>query len=422
MNHCFKRTLNKYGRSNAQVVIVDSHPLEDSRIIRHMKLITEHEFDTYRVNFNRSMDDSQSGIVTNTMVPTYVIGSASKNSRIDSIQYNIKKMFMNKRDLVTTLSHLAINVRKPSIIHVHDPALLIFALSLSKQFHLVRIVYDRHEVYESPMRISSFLPLPKIARIYETLASKRIDGVVTVLDEYQSRVEALFPNSRTAVVPNFPLDNDYDDMPIKAKIDNISSADKVKFVYIGSLNWEYDRDIALIMDLARSLLSRGYKVQFIIGGATTDELLISELSSLNNTYPEDFIYAGYLGRDEVIRITQDAHFGFLLIRPDTDYWVLTSPNKIFEYLRCGTIPIIRANCTQRQQLESCSLWFEREDSREFIQSSIESLICNADKMHDMLLKAYQLGQSYTFESIASNYINLYDNLLMSADGNIRLSS
>lgn len=308
------------------------------------------------------------------------------------------------------MARLGVLYHVPTVIHVHDPILLPFAVKISHHFQQAKIVYDRHEVYESPIKYFSMISLPRIGRLSEILMSDKIDGVVTVLEEYSRDVEGMFPYSKIAVVPNYPIFEDYDDSITLSKIEGVFEVSTFQFIYVGSLSWNNDRDIGLILYIAESLLSNNYNVKFIIGGSTSDNRLLSEFSRLGSLYLGKFIYAGYLSHDMVIKYTQESHFGFLLIKPETDYWVLTSPNKVYEYLKCGVIPILRAKCCSKDQLQDCSLWFEREDSKEHILEEIKSILDDHNKLHDLMLRSYHLSFMFSYDSAASAYVSLYDSL------------
>lgn len=394
-----------------QIIILDSHPLQDSRINRHINFMHEHEYayNIFRLNIDRSLSNKNSGVASHTNIPCFRIGCAYTGCNIlNKIYYNIKRFFINDENIDNIISCLGISFLTPTVIHVHDPVLLSFAVKLRGYFGKAKIVYDRHEVYESRTKYLSLIPLPKVGRIAEMLTFKKIDGVVIVLEDYRNLVQQFFPYSKIAVVPNLPVLEDYDDAIILSKIEEFNLSTTIQFVYVGSLNWNHDRDIGLILDIAKHLLIKQYTVRFIVGGVTSDEQLLSEFYHLNKAYPNNFIYTGYLSRDKVVKYTQDAHFGFLLIKPYTDYWVLTSPNKIFEYLKCGVIPIIRAKCACKEQIQNKSLWFEREDSRDFIISTIESIISNPEKIQAMMYQVYQLSSHYSFNSVAHEYLALYE--------------
>lgn len=361
-----------------------------------------------RINIDRSKPKKQSKLVPKSKFPCYVIGNRySTIGRYDGLLYNFHRFILNNEDIIDILSQLEVSLQSPSIIHVHDPALLPFSVKISSYFKNSKIVYDRHEVYETPIRLSSFIPMPEMGRLSELLTAKKVDGVVTILEAYRDNIKKMFPRSKIAVVPNYPVFEEYNDNAIVSKIRELSNETTLHFVYVGSLAWKYDRDIGLILHIAKKLLSGGYDVKFTIGGSIPDEQLMAEFSCLSVTYPDRFSYMGYLSRDRVIEITQNAHFGFLLIKPDTDYWVLGSPNKLYEYARCGVIPIVRAKISRIDQLDECTLWFERDESQEDIMNKIVLMLKDTNKLREMMKKIFRLSPQFSFEMVAPEYLSLY---------------
>ena len=392
-----------------QLIILDQHAIQDSRINRHMQSVKDLNCKLVRINIDRNTRYNEI-LRYDEKDEVYSIGIAqNQNKSLDTLHFMISLFIMNKDICNTILKLIKYSFKEPTILHVHDPILLPLAVRLSSYFQKHWIVYDRHEVYESRKQYYSCIYLPRIGRIAEIFVASQIDGVITIADEYRNVVRRLFPRSDTTVVPNLPILEDYNSPAILSKIGSTPSS-PLQFIYIGSLNWKSDRDIELILYIAEHLLSKQYNLKFIIGGATTDKQLLLEFARLSEAYPLNFIYTGYLSREKVIEYTQSAHFGFFLIKPDTDYWVTCSPNKVFEYLNCGVIPIIRADCTYKEQLQNVSLWFNRKDPKDCILNKIESLITDYIKIQEMMQQAYHLGSNLSFNSVGNEYIALYNTI------------
>lgn len=88
-----------------------------------------------------------------------------------------------------------------------------------------------------------------------------------------------------------------------------------------------------------------------------------------------------------------------------------SPNKIFEYLICGVIPIIRADIDYVEELGSTSLVFDRSVPEDEIIEAITSLIQDPDRCRQMMNEACELGKRLSFDNVGQNYIDLYNELL-----------
>lgn len=100
--------------------------------------------------------------------------------------------------------------------------------------------------------------------------------------------------------------------------------------------------------------------------------------------------------------------GFFLLKPF--YWVKCSPNKVFEYLICGVVPVIRANIDHEETLSPCSLIFDQSYSDDEIVNDVLNVIKNKDVMLHKMVKARELSEKFTWEKVAPQYIEAYNSL------------
>jgi len=333
------------------------------------------------------------------------------NSFVNSIFFNI---FINTRYLskhiIRDLEKYNITSHNPTIIHVHDPVLLFLALRLNKYLYNSKIVYDRHEIYENGHKFLG-IRLPSIGRLFEIITSKRISGLVCVAESQLIKAKRMFVNSKYCVVNNFPEAIQYDCQKIQRKIDSVSrSQDIITLSYIGSLDYREDRDIFLMLDIVDDIMQQNNKVQFFLGGHTRDIKLISQISKLTNRYPKRFNYLGYVPNHKVVEVSQESHIGFFILKNiKTGYRV--SPNKVFEYLYCGCVPIIKANIDYTERLCHSSFIYSENTSKEEIIHDINSLLETPDLLQKKMASSRDLGQQFTWESVADNYRILYNELI-----------
>ncbi len=299
----------------------------------------------------------------------------------------------------------------PTIFHVHDPALLYLAVILKKShFANAKIVYDRHEVYETPSSIWG-IKLPKIARMYEIRARDQTDGVISVSEEHNTSIRALFPKAIIDTVPNYPCEMDYDREKIINKIKNFGNNEIIKLVYIGSLLNSFDRDIDLLLAIYEEALRSYPNITCCIGGQCNDQMLENKFISLKRDFGDRFEFLGRIPRTYTVDLTETSHVGFFLIRPETTYWVRCSPNKIYEYLICGVVPVIRADIDYPQKFANCSLMFSRDTPGQEIIQEVINLLGNPTRLKAMMENALTLSSDFIFESIGVKYINMYKCLL-----------
>lgn len=394
-----------------QVVVLDHHPLHDSRISRHLQHCISSGYNVFRLRLDEKSPFFTKQIIQDeNTIPTISLGChitryGSVNSYIYTFLWSLVRYF----NVAKVCKNLGVSFQEPTILHIHDPILLPLAYKLSKSFSDCNIIYDRHEVYEKTRILSVTYP-PYVYHSTEMRMKDKLDGVVTILDEYIPNVSTLFPGKAVVSVPNYPLDKYSNIDAVIQKIETLGDDVNYKFVYVGSLDWNNDRDLQTILYIAENLLSKDYPVNFLIGGASDDKELLSKFSDLTTTYGSKFIYAGYMNHNDVVVETLSATFGFNMIKPDSEYWVLCSPNKIYEYLQSGVIPIIRANCANSTVLKKCSLWFNQSDSEEKILSKIEALLSEPMTIKEMMGDALEISREFTFEKVAYRYNTIYESV------------
>ena len=395
-----------------QVIVLDQHPMEDGRVNRHINYLIEKSVKTYRIHINRSDQTLSEGYFSTFGEDGYRLNIESatipfKNTLRDEM-YLCTKSFYERIRIAIKKLNIKDNIN--TIIHVHDPVLLTLAVKLKlTKFDSAKIVYDRHEVYESKKDVGFLnMKIPRIARFYEIVARKNIDGIVSVSQEHNASIHVLFPETLIYTVQNFPSIHEYDKGIIENKLINIPNKN-IKLIYVGSLRNSHDRDIDLLLKIFEVVLNQFPTAHCYIGGRCDDNLRY-KFSQLKEQYEGRFEYFGEMPRNDVVKLTESAHIGFLLIRPETSYWVLTSPNKTYEYLICGVVPIIRANVEHVNDYSNCSLIFDRYTPEGLIIKAVIDLLNDTDRLHTMMEDAYMLSKKFIFENVAGKYLLLYESL------------
>jgi len=396
------------------IIILDIHPPEDSRIKRHIRYLLDEGFNVYSINLNRHYKDLKEGAFSRAGESGYRKNLyPDQKGMLRTLRHNSYLLSPGiTHDIFHMLQTMGMNLDLFTIIHVHDPCLLPAAKKVKQRLAGAKIVYDRHEAYEKydmPIPILG-RTITQVHRSFEKMASRSVDGVVTISDDYVIRCREFFPNAIVTAVPNFSNSNDYSSEVITSKISCYEAGSVTDLVYFGSLGNELDRDIDLIMRIAEDTLSHFQNVRFFMGGHTNNELLLMHFDRLSQEYPGRFQYLGYTPRSDVASITQGAHIGFFLLRPDALYWVKCSPNKIFEYLACGVIPVIRADCYYSDDLVSCSLMYDKSAPDENIILGVRELISGPDLVKGMMERAFNLHTKFSFESVQARYLQLYQGL------------
>lgn len=392
-----------------EVIILDAHPEEDARIKRHTKYLIEHGLSVYRIHYNYLDESAKPGIFSQFGEKGFrinVLISRGKLRTLYFLSYCLRKKIL--MDCFKALEILTFDTLQPSIIHVHDPQLLPLAVMLIKKgLSNSKIIYDRHEIYEHLTKHRGV----SIPVFYENLTKDSISGVVVVSEHHISLTRKVFSKQNIVSVPNYPLSMVYDDSIINKKIQTFNSDSRINAIYIGGLNNLLDRDVDLLIKIADNLLQSYDNMNFIVGGTYLDAQSKVKIDSLLKKHNGRFQFLGYVPREKTIEITQKAHIGFFLLRSDTEYWVKASPNKVFEYLMCGTVPIIRADVDHADTLSKCSLIFGRYDDNDVIVKAALDLVGNPRRLKELMMAAKDLSVDYTWESVASRYSELYKFLL-----------
>lgn len=396
------------------MIVLDKHPMGDGRIERHIKYLLSQNSHVIRIHFNRSELALSPGPFSQFGEKGYRIKIAPKSTSLKNnpLYFNL---FCSSQLIVfkvnKAIRSMEIDTTLPTIFHVHDPALLHLAVILKKShFADAKIVYDRHEVYETPSSIWG-IKLPRIARMYEIRARDYIDGVISVSEAHNTSIRALFPKAIIDTVPNYPGVMDYDREKIINKVKNFGNNEIIKLVYIGSLANSFDRDIDLLLAIYEEALRSYPNITCCIGGQCNDQMLENKFISLKRDFGDRFEYLGRIPRTYTVDLTETSHVGFFLIKPETTYWVRWSPNKVYEYLICGVVPVIRADIDYFQMFAHCSLMFSRETPKDEIIQEVISLLGDPTRLKTMIENALILSNNFIFETVGVNYITMYKSLL-----------
>ena len=406
--------INRIGASVAagarmDVIVLDAHPVEDVRIARHINYLSDNGVNVCRIHYNYTDESAKPGIFSQNSVKGFRVNRLSLQGKARTLSFmgyclGHKILAECRR----ALDALDIDPGRPSVLHVHDPLLLPLAAMLVKtSLQNSRVVYDRHEVYEEWLHFGRI----SIPVFYENRAKRRISGTAVVSEHHLETVRQLFPGSRVIAVPNYAASTAYDPEVIDAKIRQVEPGTQIHAVYIGSLNNLADRDVDLLLEIADAAIRSYDNVTIFVGGTSLDSDSKMRLDDLAGKHNGRFRFLGYVLWEKSVDITEKAHIGFLLVRPDAKYWVKTSPNKIFEYLACGTVPIVRADIDHAEELKDCSLIFDRTDEDGVIIAAVLDLLGDPEHLQQYKRSARELSSDYTWESVACRYIELYTALL-----------
>ena len=206
---------------------------------------------------------------------------------------------------------------KPDLLHFHDPELLFLAEKMAKK-HIV--IYDAHEDLPKQIMSKSYIhPLFRkviavIAGYIEKRAARKINGVVSVVDEIVERYKKYQPN--TVLVANYPVIN----------TDSIVDFEKKngKIVYAGAVS-----EIRGVFEMAK--VSKLVQTPVHIYGPIRNEGIINECNSLSNSHAR---FYGLINQETLFDKLKESSIGIIILHPVPNY-INSSPNKLFEYMVNG---------------------------------------------------------------------------------------
>lgn len=389
-----------------KIVVLDSHQFDDNRISKHIG-VARSEFDVCRVNVNFHQDrtadrSADRGTILVNYTPTdnpYLNGGLFTlplvlGGHANKIADALGQGFAGRDD--------------PLVIHVHDPYLLGLSKKLRKHFPQSRTIYDRHEHYETwKNRLGISVP-----GWYENRFGDSVDELVFVSKKLDTLPE-VFYGKKVTVVPNYPLASAFDERIAAEKIGSVVTSDVIEAVYFGVLNLDFDRDMRTMFRVMSEVMDGSPQVRFTLAGRVYGKEIRGMIDEFVGRFGDRATYLGEIPYGEVVRRTQQAHLGFFLLLPDSPMWSderPVSPNKIFEYLLSGAVPVVRANLDDRDAIQDCSLSYGRSSTADEMRDDILSLISDRARMRSMMEECLRKGRKFSWETVSQGYLECYERL------------
>lgn len=262
-----------------------------------------------------------------------------KEKTIDNIRIISLKPWMKKWHRLLNIPKLTTDFFRfrQSIIHIHDPELLIWGLFFSF-FFATRIIFDMHEDFIRDFGKAKWLPkilrplLSSFGQLLLSLSKRQFRHFILAEDSYQK-----YFTENISIIHNYP---DLAQIPAPLT-DNEKDNQSVRIGYFGGITVK--RGAALIARLAKELDQDGYAVTFELVGPIINDgsinilqetaQLLSEKSALN--------MHGRLDFTEGIEIIRHCHIGLAIIANHPNY-IHSYPTKLFEYMALK-LPVITSN-------------------------------------------------------------------------------
>jgi glycosyltransferase involved in cell wall biosynthesis len=273
-----------------------------------------------------------------------------------------------KRMLLTTwIVFRRARVLDAAVYHFHDPELIPVGLLLRATGK--EVIYDIHEDLPRTLSYKPYIPrwlqkpLAKLIDILETFAARFFSHLIAATADIASRFRS--NNCAVSVVQNYPLLSEF-------HVSGAQTESKVSekcVTYVG-LRITEARGACEIVS-AMGLLPAGLDARLKLAGSIDPPELIVKLSTIPGW--EKIDYLGFLGRDGVAGVLDDAAMGLVVLHPEPNY-VNSQPVKLFEYM-CAGIPVIASDFPAFRSIVDgarCGLLVNPLDPRE-IAAAIEYL-------------------------------------------------
>lgn len=291
------------------------------------------------------------------------------------------------------------------VFHFHDPELLPIGVMI-KFLKKKKVIYDAHENVKLTILNREWInekirkPLSRAFDRYEKRISKKLDRVVTVLDEIAE--DFIKEGINTIVVKNFQID-----VGIPKK--DIMKGKEIKIAYAGSIS-----SIRGTLELVESFKYIPYdNVHLDIIGEFSSEDIKKHI--MDNVKRDSRIkYKGVVSYHEAQGILKDSDIGVVSYKPGPNH-DFCLPNKIFEYMSAG-VPIVatRIKYWENNFKRYNNILFIDEVKAKSIAEGIIYLIENkeeANRMGQAGYKAYK--ENFTWQGEEKKLLLMYEELLKS---------
>lgn len=366
-----------------KIQIFSIHPLIDNHINKHIGTLIKNKYEIEYVNASNL--DNNNFIYESLITLTSYKENFNNKSIINMISiylFMIKRLFKSDAQ----------------IVHIHDTFLLpilLIAKVIGK-----KTIYDKHELIEKTNSIYGFL-----FTWFERFFGRYFDGIVYVTREQEAFIRrSSFKNS--TLIPNYQSSENYETRDFSPSVKNTTT-----LIYIGSLS-ENDRQILLMLEIFEKCMQSNKNIKCVLGGKVVQKEIENKIHFLSKEFGNQFNFLGYTPYEKVIQETKNADIGFLLFK-DNPITYNSSSNKLYEYLLCGLVFIGAGKFILDKEIKTSSSGkvFNFYTSSDEISNYILELASDKEKLLQVRLNSYKLGQNYTWESVENEYIILYNKLV-----------
>ena len=296
-----------------------------------------------------------------------------------------------------------IKKRRPDVLHIHDPELILLAWFLKKKFK-IKIVFDIHENVHESLKTRTYIPKPFrkiVADIYSFIEKQLIKDFdeLLIAEKSYRKIYGIRPTE----ILNYPL---------SANISDEKDFNGVlNFAYVGGIT--ESRCIFETLTIFSSVLhfSPDSKL-YVIGPFVSSELenkvknRIEELKISSNV-----VITGFINLDEIYKILQHIHIGFSLMKPLPNYTESLS-TKIFDYMANQMVYFVSDfQIYDEYTVKSQTGYSVNCDDFDKIIALITNLFENRNILKQMARRGTEkVNESWNWLKQEEKLINLYSNI------------
>ena len=286
--------------------------------------------------------------------------------------------------------------KRPTLVHLHDPELLVVGLIL--RFLGVRVIYDAHE--DLPEQIKRKHWIPRVVRKPTSFLAKfslgflllGYDAVVTATDGIALKIRS----KRVVVVKNYPILLEFDHIDPKA-------GKNLQFCYVGGITVERGA-VAMIESLPYG------PARLALAGNYVPDHLPKQLKELQNWDRVDEL--GFLSREGVAALYAESLAGVVVLQGGQGFEE-TLPIKLFEYM-AASLPVICSDFPMWREIVNeakCGLVVDDADMAS-IQNAYQRIISDPTEALKMGRRGSEAVKTkYNWDSQAVKLTSLYCEIL-----------